>query len=98
MVTIITRTVFPASMWEKMVPLTEKSIPVFEKQHGFKSMEVLKAIDGSGTLTIFKFESLADHQNCMTSSDWEELNPLWEEFLGQDEVQFEFLFTGEQWK
>lgn len=61
-------------------------------------MEVLKALDNSGTLSIFEWESVDDHENCMNSGDWTELNPHWESFMQTEGVQFEFLFMGSGWK
>ena len=98
MVTIVTRTLFPAHLMPEMEELTERSLPVFAKQDGFVGMEVLRSSENDGTLTIFRWESIADHENCMKSVDWEDLNPKWEEFLGREEVQFEFLFNGSRWK
>ena len=98
MVTVITRTTFPEAMWSTMEELTEKSIPVFEKQKGFIGMEVHKALDNSGTLSIFKWDSIQDHEDCMNSRDWEELNPEWEKFMQSEGVRFEFLFNGSPWK
>ena len=82
----------------KMEDLTDRSIPIFEAQQGFMQMEVKKDANDGGTLTIFQWESLEDHENCMKSADWEGINPEWQAFLGQEDVIFEILFIGSDWK
>ncbi len=98
MITVITRTYFPPELLDSMESLTDRSIPIFEKQKGFINMKVMRAMDGSGTLTVFQWNTLADHEDCMNSEDWAELNPEWNAFLGREDVNFEFVFTGNDWK
>ena len=97
MITVITRTYFPPGLSDVMEDLTSRSIPIFKKQPGFINMEVLKAMGGNGTLTVFKWKSITDHENCMSSEDWSALNKEWEDFLGREDVHFEFVFTGRDW-
>ena len=98
MITVITRTQFPPSMIERMEDLTDRSISVFSKQKGFISMEVKRDLNEGGTLTIFRWKELEDHHTCMLSPDWGGLTKEWEDFIAEDEVEFDIIFIGNDWK
>ncbi len=61
-------------------------------------MHVKRDLDDSGSITIFSWETVEDHENCMKSEDWGKLNEEWNAFLGKDDVSFDFLFIGSDWK
>ena len=98
MITVITRTQFPPSMMNKMEDLTDRSMMVFSRQKGFLSMDVKRDLNEGGTLTIFKWMTVEDHQNCMGSPDWGGLTKEWEDFTSEDEVEFDIIFIGNDWK
>lgn len=98
MVIVVTRTQFTPELLGTMEDLTRRSIPIFEKQNGFISMEVKKDLGDQATLTVFQWASLEDHENCMKSPDWGALNEEWGSFMGREDVNFEILFTGVDWK
>ncbi len=98
MITVITRTQFPPSFMDRMEDLTDRSMMVFSRQPGFMSMDVKRDLNDGGTLSIFKWKTVEDHQNCMTSPDWGDLTKEWEDFVAEDEVEFDIIFIGNDWK
>ena len=99
MITVISRTTFPPSFIDRMEDLTQKSIPIFARSKGFISMEVKKDLNDGGTLTIFKWKTIEDHENCMADQDaWGALDDAWKEFIDDEEVDFNIIFIGNDWK
>lgn len=98
MITVITRTQFPPSMMDKMESLTDRSMMVYSRQKGFISMHVKRDLNEGGTLTIFRWMKLEDHHNCVSSPDWGGLTKEWEAFIAEEEVKFDIIFIGNDWK
>ena len=87
---VITRSKFSPQLKERMLQLAQESRPIFEKQPGFISLEMLISPEGTQTSSILRWETLEDHEACLKSSDWDPWNPKWGELMQSGKLEFEF--------
>lgn len=85
----VTRLTFGEELKSKVLDISERSVPVFRKQKGLKSLRAHLAHDGSHLMTYLEWESKEDHEACMVSPDWGSLNDEWDELLNSGKVIFE---------
>ena len=89
-IVVITRSKFNSDLKERMLQLARESKPIFEKQPGFISLEMLISPEGTQTSSILRWETLADHEACLKSSDWDPWNVQWGELMQSGKLEFEF--------
>jgi len=98
MISVITRSQFPSPQIKRFEELTHWSVPIFKKQNVFISLDIKRDFNDSGTISSFKWESMQDHEICMKSEDWYDLNTEWEAWMNQEDVSLEYVFMEFDWK
>ena len=66
------------------------------RDDGFIALRILKDGNDGGILTIFEWDSVEDHENCMKSQDFASLNEEWDEIIQEDGSSFEVVQVGNE--
>lgn len=77
MYVVVTRLSFPEGLAAEAARLAAQSAPLFKKQPGFRAMKNFAAEDAKSRITVLEWESKDDHERCMASSDFAEVNQSW---------------------
>jgi len=86
---VVTRTYFDLSMKELALAIAKRTYPIFESQPGFIRMIPVVSQDNSHMSTLIIWASKKDHEDCMQSPDFQEINKEWEGLLGKEGGRFE---------
>ena len=87
---VITRSKFSPELKERILQLARESKPIFEKQPGFISIEMLINPEGDQTSSILRWKTVADHEACLKSPDWGTWNAEWGTLMQSGKLEFEF--------
>ncbi len=85
----ITKLSFTSEVKDMVLDIADRSRPVFKQQPGFISLQGYLSHDKEQLLTVLEWEKQADHEQCMGSPDWEDVNKSWAELMATGKAKFE---------
>jgi heme-degrading monooxygenase HmoA len=89
-VTVITRSKIRVGAVDLFLDLAKRSNPIFKRQKGFVGLALHLSKDRTEAVTYLQFHSLKDHEDCLKSPDFAEINPAWEKMMKNGEIQFSY--------
>lgn len=87
--TVVTRTFINEDVFDQVIDLSIRSIPIFRRQPGLISLSQHLSHDKSHLMTYIQWENQQDHEACMVSPDFAEVNDEWQSLTTSGKIRFE---------
>ena len=84
----VSKVTFPPSLREDIQAFGSQMLPLAKSHRGFVSISFHQSTEVEQTMMYWEWESRADHEACMSSSDWMALMQSAGDLFERDGVEF----------
>ncbi len=85
----VTRTTYEDDVRGDVKGLNRKSIDVFKRQNGFRSIQEYSSRDRNEIMLIIEWDDESCYRACQMNPEWGTLMPKWNELMAAEKMRME---------